>query len=75
MFNGIHFQKGRYNSLYVIRHSFGGTAPVLGEQNPPHRLPIDGLWYIGAYSESGGGVMGVVAGARNVAKAIIRELK
>ncbi|MFX1400271.1 MAG: hypothetical protein ACFE8V_03375, partial [Promethearchaeota archaeon] len=61
--------------INVIRHSFGGTAPVLGEENPPHRLPIDGLWYIGAYSESGGGVTGVAVGARNVVKAIISELK
>jgi len=57
--------------INVIRHSFGGTAPVLGQVNPPHKTPIDGLWYIGAYSESGGGVMGVALGARNVVKKII----
>jgi phytoene dehydrogenase-like protein len=59
--------------INVVRHSFGGTAPVMGEENPPHRTPIQGLWYIGAYSESGGGVAGVSAGARNVVKMILKE--
>jgi phytoene dehydrogenase-like protein len=60
--------------INVIRHSFGGTAPVMGEQNPAHRTPIQGLWYIGAYSESGGGVAGAALGARNVAKKILKEI-
>jgi len=59
--------------INVLRHSFGGTAPVMGEQNPAHRTPIQGLWYIGAYSESGGGVAGASLGARNVAKKILKE--
>jgi len=57
--------------INVTRHSFGGTAPVLKEINPPHKTPIEGLWYIGAYSESGGGVMGTAVGARNVVKIIL----
>jgi len=60
--------------INVVRHSFGGTAPVMGEQNPAHRTPIQGLWYIGAYSESGGGVAGASLGARNVAKKILKEI-
>lgn len=59
--------------INVLRHSFGGTAPVLGESNPSHKTPIEGLWYIGAYSESGGGVMGSAIGARNVFKMIIKN--
>jgi len=59
--------------INVVRHSFGGTAPVLGQTNPPHKTPIEGLWYIGAYSESGGGVMGVAVGARNVVKMILEK--
>lgn len=58
--------------INVLRHSFGGTAPVLGQNNPPHKTPIIGLWFIGAYSESGGGVTGAALGARNVAKQIIK---
>ena len=59
--------------INVIRHSFGGTAPVLGEDNPPHKTPIEGLWYIGAYSESGGGVTGAAMGARDVVNRILKK--
>ena len=62
--------KARIN---VVRHSFGGLAPILGQQNPPHRSPIQGLWYIGAYSESSGGLTGVVNGARKTIQMILKE--
>jgi phytoene dehydrogenase-like protein len=45
-------------------HSFGGTPPIIGNQSPAHRTPIQGLWFVGAQSESGGGVMNVMLGAR-----------
>ncbi|MHA1803368.1 MAG: phytoene desaturase family protein [Promethearchaeota archaeon] len=52
--------------INVCTHSFGGTAPVMNMKNPAHQTPIKNLFYIGAYSESGGGVAGAAAGARNV---------
>jgi phytoene dehydrogenase-like protein len=52
-------------------HSFGGVPPVIGNQPPKHNTPIQGLWFIGAQSESGGGVMNVMLGAQKVAKRII----
>ncbi|MFZ2096607.1 MAG: NAD(P)/FAD-dependent oxidoreductase [Anaerolineales bacterium] len=52
-------------------HSFGGVPPVIGNQPPKHKTPIDGLWFIGAQSESGGGVLNVMVGAQKVAKGII----
>ncbi len=52
------------------RHAFGGIAPVMDKKNPPHRSPIRDLWFLGSQSESGGGVMGVMKGARNVARMI-----
>ncbi len=58
--------------LNVLRHTFGGTAPAMGEENPSHQTPVDRLWYIGAYSESGGGVMGAAMGARDVARRILQ---
>jgi all-trans-retinol 13,14-reductase len=58
--------------IFVERHSFGGLAPIMNQQNPQHLTPIQSLWYIGAQSESGGGVAGVVAGTR---KAILKLLK
>lgn len=57
----------------VDRHSFGGLPPVIGQQGPPHRTPIRGFWFIGAQSESAGGVVGVVAGARKAVQMIFKE--
>ncbi len=61
--------------INVVKHSFGGTAPAIGNSNPPHKTPIEGLWYIGAYSESGGGVTGAAAGAKNVVLNMILKAK
>ena len=58
--------------IFVDKHSFGGLAPIMNQQSPPHQTPIQGLWYVGAQSESGGGVSGVVAGTR---RGILRLLK
>jgi len=54
-------------------HSFGGVPPVIGNQPPAHKTPIEGLWFIGAQSESGGGVLNVMTGAQKVAKRILGE--
>jgi phytoene dehydrogenase-like protein len=53
-------------------HSFGGVPPVIGNKPPAHKTPIQGLWFIGAQSESGGGVMNVMVGAQKVAKQILK---
>ena len=58
--------------IFVERHSFGGLAPIMNQENPIHQTPIQGLWYVGAQSESGGGVAGVVAGTR---RGILKLLK
>jgi len=52
-------------------HSFGGVPPVIGNRAPAHKTPIRGLWFIGAQSESGGGVLNVMVGAQKVAKQIL----
>jgi all-trans-retinol 13,14-reductase len=54
-------------------HSFGGCAPVMGKEGAPHRTPIQGLWFIGAQSESRGGVANVMAGARKAVRLIDGE--
>lgn len=59
--------------INVVRHSFGGLAPVMNQQSPPHQTPISRFWYIGAYSESGGGVAGVAIGARTAVKNILKK--
>lgn len=53
-------------------HSFGGVPPVMGNKPPAHRTPIPGLWFIGAQSESSGGVQNVMIGAQKVAKMILK---
>jgi phytoene desaturase len=53
-------------------HSFGGVPPVIGNKPPAHKTPIQGLWFIGAQSESTGGVLNVMMGAQKVAKQILK---
>ncbi len=52
-------------------HSFGGVPPVIGNKPPAHKTPIQNLWFIGAQSESTGGVLNVMTGAQKVAKRIL----
>jgi phytoene dehydrogenase-like protein len=56
--------------LNVDHHAFGGIAPYLGMVRVPHKTPINGLWFIGAESESGGGLNNVIPGAFKTAKII-----
>jgi phytoene dehydrogenase-like protein len=52
-------------------HSFGGVAPVKDRPNPSYKTPIANLWFAGSQSESSGGVLGVMKGAR----AMVKELR
>ncbi len=58
---------------HLRHHAFGGLAPLMNAWRPPHRTPIQRLWFVGAQSESGGGVSNVIAGAYKTAKRIISE--
>jgi len=58
---------------HQAHHSFGGVPPVIGNKPPAHRTPIAGLWFIGAQSESGGGVLNVMTGARKVVHRIMND--
>lgn len=59
---------------YLDKHAFGGTVPHLKIPPPPHETPIDGLWFVGAQSETYGGVTGAMTGAENVVNIIQKEL-
>jgi phytoene dehydrogenase-like protein len=59
--------------VHQEHHSFGGVPPVIGNKAPAHRTPIEGLWFIGAQSESAGGVMNVMVGAQKVAGRILES--
>jgi len=60
---------------YLKHHAFGGTVPHLTIPPPPHRSPIEGLWFVGAQSETYGGVIGAVTGADNVVKIMLKDIK
>ncbi len=52
-------------------HAFGGLAPLQNARRIPHKTPVDGLWFVGAQSESGGGVNAVMLGAYKTVQRII----
>ncbi len=56
---------------YTDHHAFGGLAPIMGAWKPPHHTPVNGLWFIGAQSESGGGVSNVILGSYKTARRIL----
>ncbi len=58
---------------HLDHHAFGGIAPVMGKSGIPHRTPISGLWFVGAQSESGGGINAVVPAAHRTAQAILKS--
>jgi all-trans-retinol 13,14-reductase len=57
---------------YQKHHSFGGVPPVMGNKPPAHKTPIQGFWFIGAQSESTGGVLNVMLGAQKVSRRILK---
>lgn len=57
---------------HLDHHAFGGIAPVMGKSGIPHHTPIVGLWFVGAQSESGGGVNAVMPAAYRTAQAIMK---
>jgi phytoene dehydrogenase-like protein len=59
----------RYRT-HLKHHSFGGIPPVMGNKPPAHKTPIEGLWFVGAQSESGGNVLNAMLGAQRVTRRI-----
>ena len=47
---------------HLRHHAFGGVAPVMGKSGMSHRTPFEGLWFVGAQSESGAGINNVMHG-------------
>ena len=47
--------------------AFGGIRSVLGAWRVPHQTPMAGLWFVGAQSESDGGVNNVMPAAFKIA--------
>ena len=60
---------------HLEHHAFGGTAPIMNAWKAPHKTPVEGLWFIGAQSESGGGMNTVIRSAWLVSKGIVSAEK
>jgi phytoene dehydrogenase-like protein len=58
---------------HVDHHAFGGLAPIMNTPRVPHQTPVQGLWFVGAQSESGGGINNVMPAAYKVATKILAE--
>ncbi len=58
---------------HLDHHAFGGLAPVMNAWKIPHKTPVEGLWFIGAQSESGGGINNVLPSAYKIAKRIMSK--
>jgi all-trans-retinol 13,14-reductase len=58
---------------HLKHHAFGGLAPVMGAWRAPHKTPIEGLWFVGAQSESGGGVGAIIPAAYRTVQRILKE--
>lgn len=58
---------------HLDHHAFGGLAPMMNAWKIPHKTPVEGLWFIGAQSESGGGVNNILPSTYKIAKKVMSE--
>jgi phytoene dehydrogenase-like protein len=56
---------------HLKHHAFGGLAPIKGAWKASHHTPVEGLWFVGAQSESGGGVGAIIPAAYKTALRIM----
>jgi phytoene dehydrogenase-like protein len=59
--------------MHVDRVSFGGLVPLIGHIRPSHITPIKNLFFIGAQSESGGGVNTQIRAMHKLFKNVISK--
>lgn len=57
----------------LAHHAFGGCTPALDASPPKCETPIDGLWFIGAQSETYGGVTNAMIGADRAVGGILKR--
>lgn len=60
---------------HTNHHAFGGLASMVGKKGLTAKTPIEGLWFVGAQAEAGGGMNNVVPFAFKTAKKIHKENK
>ena len=49
--------------MHTDRCAFGGVVPISGLRNPPHKTPVEGLYFVGQQSSNMGGVSAVLEGS------------
>jgi phytoene dehydrogenase-like protein len=54
-------------------HAFGGCTPAVDSSPPKRETPIEGLWFVGAQSETYGGVTNAMIGAAGATGRIMRK--
>lgn len=57
----------------LSHHAFGGCTPALDSSPPKRETPIEGLWFVGAQSETYGGVTNAMVGSDKTADMILRR--
>ncbi len=57
----------------LAHHAFGGCTPALDASPPKCETPIKGLWFIGAQSETYGGVTNAMIGADRAVGRILKK--
>ncbi len=56
----------------LAHHAFGGCTPALDSSPPKRETPIKGLWFVGAQSETYGGVTNAMIGADKTVGRILK---
>jgi all-trans-retinol 13,14-reductase len=57
----------------LAHHAFGGCTPAVDSSPPRRETPIDGLWFVGAQSETYGGVTNAMIGAEGAVRRILKR--
>ncbi len=60
---------------HMAKSSFGGVVPIMNQINPPHKTPVQNLWFVGQQSENAGGVGAVMMGAKQAYLQMKKEAK
>jgi len=63
-----------YRKLAHHKHNaFGGVIPIMGIENPPHKTPVENLYFVGQQSENAGSVSNVLLGAKETYEKYIKK--
>ncbi len=61
--------------LHVKHFAFGGLAPEIGKSGIPFITCIENLYYVGAQSQTGGGINRIITETANLTKKLLENLQ